>query len=96
MNAEQTTPAQAPDMARLIEAISGLQTRIPITIDLWTVKEIGAYLKRSSAVVRERIVSTPGFPPAIYLPSGGGRGRRHPLWKAKEVIAWVEKHQERA
>ena len=79
---------------RLLDAINNLSPRIPITVDLWSVREIAAYLKRSEAVVRERITALPGFPQAIRLPVAGSRGRGQPLWKAKEVIAWAEKHQE--
>jgi len=78
----------------LLDAINNLSPRIPITVDLWSIKEIAAYLKRSEAVVRERITALPGFPQAIRLPVLGGKGRGQPLWKAKEVIAWTEKHQE--
>ena len=37
---------------RLLDAINNLSPRIPITVDLWSVREIAAYLKRSEAVVR--------------------------------------------
>jgi len=79
---------------QFLDAINKLSPHIPITVDLWTVREIAAYLKRSEAVVRERITALPGFPHAIRLPVAGGKGRGQPLWKAKEVIAWTEKHQE--
>ena len=85
-------PTNQLDM--LLDAISNLSPRIPITVDLWSIKEIAAYLKRSEAVVRERITALPGFPQAIRLPVLGSKGRGQPLWKAKEVIAWTEKHQE--
>ncbi|MEW8692251.1 MAG: hypothetical protein AB2535_14340 [Candidatus Thiodiazotropha endolucinida] len=78
----------------LLDAINNLSPRIPITVDLWSVREIAAYLKRSEAVVRERITPLPGFPQAIRLPVAGSKGRGQPLWKAKEVIIWAEKHQE--
>lgn len=83
------------DLNRLLDALDRLSPRIPITVDLWSVREIAAYLKRSEAVVRERIVTLPGFPQAIRLPSQGN-GRGQPLWKARQVIEWVEKHQERS
>ncbi len=83
------------EMERLIEVIDRLSPRIPVVVDLWSVREIAAYLKRSPSVVRERISALPGFPQAIRLPVPGGRtGRGNPLWKAREVIAWAEKHQE--
>jgi len=46
----------------LLDAINNLSPRIPIAVDLWSVREIAAYLKRSEAVVRERITALPGFP----------------------------------
>ncbi len=83
------------ELAQLIKAIDRLSPRIPIVVDLWSVREIAAYLKRSESVVRERVTALPGFPQAIRLPAPGSkRGRGNPLWKAREVIAWVEKHQE--
>ena len=63
-------------------------------IQSWASTEFAAYLKRSEPVVRERITALPGFPQAIQLPVLGSSGRGQPLWKAKEVIAWAEKHQE--
>ncbi|NCF37846.1 MAG: hypothetical protein GWP56_15945 [Gammaproteobacteria bacterium] len=78
----------------LLDAINNLSPRIPITVDLWSIKEIASYLKRSEAVVRERITALPGFPQSIRLPVLGSKGRGQPLWKAREVITWAEKHQE--
>ena len=69
--------------------------QIPISIDLWSKDEIAAYLKLGPRTVRERTTKLPGFPQAIYLPTQSGKGRAHPLWKAKEVIEWAVKHQER-
>lgn len=74
--------------------VDRLGRQIPIDVDLWGTAEVAAYLKLASKVVSERIVTLPGFPQAIRLPCKGG-GRGHPRWKAIEVIAWVEKHQER-
>lgn len=59
-----------------LDAINNLSPRLPITVDLWSIKEIASYLKRSEAVVRERITALPGFPQAI-------RGCRS--WVAKAV-----------
>lgn len=83
------------DAEIIIRAIEGLLSpRIPLSVDLWSIKEISSYLKRSEAVVRDRITALPGFPQAIRLPVPNGKGRGQPLWKAREVIDWVEKHQE--
>lgn len=69
-----------------------IKPTIPLEVALWSTKEIGEYLQRPAQVVRERIVTLPGFPEAIRLPNGAG-GRCFPRWKAAEVIAWVESHQ---
>ena len=71
-----------------------MKSVIPLEVDLWSTVEIAAYLKKSPASVADRVVCLPGFPQAIRLPSATG-GKGHPLWKAIEVIAWTEKHQER-
>jgi len=103
------------DLKPLLDALGKLSPKIPVEVDLWSVREIAALLKRSEAVVRERIVTLPGFPKAIRLPAASAgatrgapqspvrRGRPsvsraglgQPLWKAREVISWIESHQER-
>lgn len=78
---------------KLVTALGALfKPAIPVSIDLWDVSTIAAYLKRSESNVRERLCPLPDFPKAIRLPSQAGRG--HPLWKASEVIAWAEKYRE--
>jgi hypothetical protein len=69
--------------------------RIPLSVDLWSIAEIAAYLKVSTASVSDRYATSPDFPKAIRLPSGGPR-KGHPRYKAKEVIAWAERHQEKS
>lgn len=66
---------------------------IPVELDLWSSKEIAAYLKRDIRVVREKICIMPGFPQAIRIPSPSG-GKGHPLWKAAEIIDWATSFQE--
>lgn len=79
---------------QLAAAIAGrLIPTIPLEIDLWSGTEIGAYLKVGSRQVLERYAPLPDFPKAIRLPTGEG-GKGQPRWKASEVIAWAEKHQE--
>lgn len=102
-------------LQQVIDALDGLAPRIPVEVDLWSTREIAAYLKRSERTIRDGVVVLPGFPPAIRLPAVGShdtsrpprqrisRGRPsaartglgQPLWKAREVIAWAERHQER-
>jgi len=84
----------APDLAQLvntlIERIAELsKPSIPVDIDLWDTKTIGAYLKRDIDVVRERIVCMPSFPSSIRIPNAKGQ-RMQPLWRAAEVISWAE------
>lgn len=64
---------------------------IPVEVDLWDFNCIGAYLKRSAEVVRERYSCLPDFPKPVRLPSAGG-GKGHALYKAREIIAWAEKY----
>lgn len=71
-----------------------LRPTIPLSIDLWDISTIAAYLKRNESVVRERLACKPDFPAAIRLPTESGK-RGHPLYKAKEVINWVEKYLEK-
>ena len=62
---------------------------IPIDVEIWTVKEIGDYLKVSPNKVVERYASLPDFPKRIELPNSSG-GKSHPRWLAREVIRGVE------
>lgn len=61
----------------------------PISIALWDTKEIATYLHRSVDRVYSDIVCLPSFPKPIRLPT---KGRAQALYKAREVIAWAEKH----
>ena len=80
------------DISSLVAAITAnLPGRFPVDIALWEISDIAAYLHRNEKVVGERIVTLPGFPQAIRLPTGN-QGRGNPLWKAQEVIDWVEKY----
>ena len=61
----------------------------PISIALWDTNDIATYLKRSKDRVYSDIVCLPSFPKPIRLPV---KGRAQALYKAREVIAWTEKH----
>ncbi|HEB94364.1 MAG TPA: hypothetical protein ENI94_13070 [Gammaproteobacteria bacterium] len=82
-------------MTEIEQLLKLIQPQIPITVDLWSVREIAAYLKRNPNNVRDRVTKLPGFPTPIRLPTESGK-RGQPLWKAKEVIAWAEKHRDAA
>jgi hypothetical protein len=72
------------------------QVRPAISIDiaLWDIATIAAYLNRGESQVRERLACLPDFPKAIRLPSASA-ARGHALYKAKEVIAWAAKYQDK-
>jgi hypothetical protein len=83
-------------LAQLVTALQELskpKPTIPIDIDLWDIATIATYLKRNVQVVRERMSCLPDFPKAIRLPTTTGRA--YPLYKAREVIAWANSHQEK-
>ena len=81
---------------RLAEAVAErVQPAVPLNVRLWDCKLVAAYLRRAPSVVLERVVTLPGFPPAIRLPTVTGN-KGQPLWKAAEVIAWAESHRGRA
>jgi predicted DNA-binding transcriptional regulator AlpA len=65
---------------------------IPENKRLWTKAHIATYVNKSEDVV-DRMTTLPDFPAAIRIPTE--RGKMHPQWKSVEVIAWVEKHQEK-
>jgi hypothetical protein len=68
--------------------------RIPLAVDLWGCAEIAAYLKLAQRHVSDSVVTLPGFPAAIRIPTrGAGRGK--PRYKASEVISWAESHKDR-
>lgn len=87
------TPCLIEQLAAEIAA--KMPRQFPIEVALWDHADIAAYLRRQSPkAVSEHIVNLPGFPQAIRLPTGK-QGRGHPLWYAREVIAWVGTHQEK-
>lgn len=83
-------PASTDLIDKLACAVASHMARtIPIDLELWTVKEIGEYLKIAPNKVVERYASLPDFPKRIELPNSSG-GKSHPRWLAREVIRWVE------
>lgn len=73
-----------------LAAVPVLTPTQPISIALWDTKDIAAYLHRSQDRVYSDIVCLPTFPKPIRLPV---KGRAQALYKAREVIAWTERHQ---
>ena len=79
---------QAEELIKFIEDNS--RPVIPINIDLWSSKEVAAFLKIGTRKVGG-YACRPDFPKPYRLPSDKGRG--HKRWKAKEIIAWSQKLQ---
>jgi hypothetical protein len=75
-------------VANALEALSAV-AMIPLQYDSWDVDHIARYMKRSADTVRREIVVQPSFPKPMRIP---GAGRSHALWKAREVVAWLESH----
>jgi hypothetical protein len=69
------------------------EQKIPIEVDLWNAGHIAAYLKRSYSTVRDKILPLPDFPKPIRIKTANGTGQ--PLYKAREVIQWAERQQEK-
>lgn len=86
--AAQPDPAALAELARAL--VAALPKPVNLEIELWSVDEIAAYLKRSPSHVRQRICPRPGFPDPIRLP-----GTSQGLWPAREVIDWALAHRER-
>ena len=77
-------------LEKLLERLTKPATApLPVEVDLWDTKNIGAYLKRLVDTVRDDIVCLPRFPRPIRLPTPG---RAQALYKAHEVIRWAESH----
>ncbi|WP_084663657.1 hypothetical protein [Pandoraea faecigallinarum] len=108
MNEPRRLPLEI-DSIRLVEHLAQsvadrISPALPLAIQLWNAKTIGSYLQRSPAVVLERVVTLPDFPTPIRLPSTRAKSKSdanshvsgtmgQPLWKAIEVIAWVDSHR---
>jgi len=83
----------APEL-NLIEQLANavairVRPTVPLDVELWTVADVGSYLKVAPNKVVERYASLPDFPKRIELPTAQGR-KTHPRWLARDVIRWVE------
>jgi len=89
------TATNQPDfISQLAAALAAhMRPAIPLSVDLWDIATIAAYLKRDPQVVRERMACLPSFPKAIRLPTT--KGRAQALYNAQEVIKWVQSHQDK-
>lgn len=84
------TTVETDFLAKLSDVLDKMQRpTLPLSVDLWDTNCLAAYFKRSPSRVRSDIVCLPTFPRPIRLPV---EGRSQALYKAREVIAWAEKH----
>lgn len=60
---------------------------LPVQYDAWDTNHIARYMKRSPDTVRREIITQPSFPRPMRIP---GAAKAQPLYKAREVIAWLE------
>lgn len=91
--------SEADLIERIAVAVANhVRPALPVSVTLWDVERIAEYLVRSPKVVRERVVTLPGFPKPIRIPSvQSGKdelAKALPRWKAAEVIAWAESYRE--
>ncbi|HZW86421.1 MAG TPA: hypothetical protein VFF41_03065 [Gallionella sp.] len=67
---------------------------IPLSVALWDSGACAAFMVVSMNHFRQYVAALPGFPQAIRLPKTDGKTGQ-PRWKAREVIEWTDKFQER-
>jgi hypothetical protein len=80
---------------RLAAAVAQqIRPAIPLEVDLWDIAMIAALLKRSESQVRTHMACLPDFPKAIRLPSARA-ARGQALYRAKDVLAWAAKYQDK-
>ena len=82
------------ELVRELAVELGKQFRasIPVEIDLWSADQVGGYLKCSGRYVLEHYCTLSDFPDKIRLPSRNG-GKGHPLFNAREIVAWAQKYR---
>jgi len=72
----------------------GINRAIPLDLRLWSAEHIAEYLNRTVSQTRQAILCLPDFPRPYRLPVANGTKRAHPLYKASEVIEWVEGYRD--
>ncbi|MEZ0137325.1 MAG: helix-turn-helix transcriptional regulator [Candidatus Reddybacter sp.] len=76
------------EIQALTDAIAKIGTStFPVAIDLWDAKKIADYLNISKSRFSNYYATLATFPAPGRLPSDKGAGR--PVWRAKDVIEWV-------
>ncbi|MES1192665.1 MAG: hypothetical protein ABUS47_16510 [Steroidobacter sp.] len=76
------------------ELAARMPVQFPVDIDVWTSREVAAYLKCNPRQVLDRYAPMTSFPEAIRLPNGKG-GFGNPKWHARDIVEWVEKFKGR-
>lgn len=87
-----TTTIDLADVELVIERlIAKLQQpiQVPISVARWDVKTCASFMRVSESRFRQNYASREDFPKPARLPYKGGRGQ--PIYKAQEVIDWVDK-----
>lgn len=79
-------------LEKLLRRLADPPRPVPLPIDAWDAECIARYMKRSAYTVRREIVVQPTFPRPMRIP---GAGRAQALYKAREVVAWLESQQEK-
>lgn len=82
-------------IARIAQAVAQhIAPAVPLSVALWDIATIAAYLHRSEQHTRQWIVTMDGFPRPIRIPSGKvtSTERARPLWRSKDVVDWAESH----
>lgn len=74
-------------LQELLTKLTTAAPALPVQIDAWDTSCIARYMKRSPDYVRREVLVLPGFPRPMRLP---GPARAQPLYKAREVVAWLE------
>lgn len=97
---EPVAKTQAPkeadiDLSQLANLlVARLKTASLMDLTLWTTENVAVYLNCSARQVADRFSKLQSFPRAIRLPTKDGHTGQ-PRYKASEVIAWAEKHQDK-
>lgn len=85
------------DLTQFAEQLADAIARrpvIPPDRQLWDAEAVAVYLCTNRRAIMERYAPLPTFPRAIRIPAADGKISR-PRWKAIEVMAWAERHQEK-
>ncbi|MCC7005531.1 MAG: hypothetical protein IT497_02660 [Ottowia sp.] len=73
------------------EIVSQAKPALPLSVQLWNRTHLSEYLSRKKTALN-KLICHPDFPQPIRLPSE--QGKPQPLWRAADVIKWVETQQQ--